>query len=306
MRLRALLIMLALLGSAALAFGQGNGSAEGAKAPAASSSELSASASAEMSKRVEVFLRKLYAWGPNYQLKLGAITPSAGGSLYTVPVDVTFNGQTDSAFVFVTKDGRFMIRGDIQDLNADPLTPMEKQLHLDGYASKGPKNAKVVMVEFGDFECPSCRQLDTLLRTLLPQYPQVRLVFKDFPLEQVHPWADTAAVAGHCVLQKSEDAFWKFHDAVYDSQDLISPENAYDKLTDLATDAGVDPATFKACMADPNSKDPVQKSIEEGRALQINSTPTTFVDGRTVVGPDENTLRQFLDYDLVQSPLNTR
>jgi len=292
--------MIALFGSAALAGGQANGPAEPPKAPAASPSDLSPSASAEMSKRVEAYLRKLYAWGADFQLKIGPITSSAGGTLYTLPVEVTSEGRSDSALVYVTKDGKYMIRGDIQDLNSDPLDAMRKQLDLHGYASKGPENAKVVLVEFGDFECPSCRELDTLLRSLLPQYPQVRLVFKDFPLEQVHPWAMTAAIAGHCVLQKSQEAFWKFHDKVYDSQDLISPENAYDKLTDIATDAGADPAALKACMADPNSKDQVQKSLDEGRSLQVNSTPTTFVDGRSVVGPDENTLHQFIDYDLGQ------
>ena len=86
-----------------------------------------------------------------------------------------------------------MFRGEIQDLNGDPLADTRQQLHLEGYPSKGPANAKVVLVEFADFECPVCRQLDQGLRELLVKYPQVRLVFKDFPIEQIHPWARTAA-----------------------------------------------------------------------------------------------------------------
>jgi protein-disulfide isomerase len=301
MGIRTFLTTAFFFGIATLAAGQAASPVPPPKASTASPSDLSPAASAEMTKRVEAYLRKVYAWGPNFQVKIGPITQSAGGALYTLPVEVSMNGQSDTAIVYVTKDGGYLIRGDIQNLNANPLESMRNQLHTDGYAFKGPADAKVVLVEFGDFECPSCRQLDTLLRQMLPQYPQVKLVFKDFPLEQVHPWAMTAAIAGHCVLQKSEDAFWKFHDSVYDSQDLISPENAYSKLTDLASSAGADQDAFKACMADPETKNTVQKSIDEGRSLQINSTPTTFVDGRTVVGPDEATLEQFINYDLPQN-----
>lgn len=302
MEIRALLTTAVFLGVTTLAAGQAASPAPAPKTSTASPSDLSPAASAEMTKRVEAYLRKVYAWGPNFQVKIGPITQSAAGALYTLPVEVSMGGQADTAIVYVTKDGGYLIRGDIQNLGVDPLEAMRGQLHTDGYAFKGPANAKVVLVEFGDFECPSCRQLDTLLRQMLPQYPQVKLVFKDFPLEQVHPWAMTAAIAGHCVLQKSEDAFWKFHDAVYDSQDLISPENAYSKLLDLATSAGADADAFKLCMADPQTKNIVQKSIDEGRSMQINSTPTTFVDGRTVVGPDETTLQQFINYDLSQNP----
>jgi protein-disulfide isomerase len=301
MRIRALLAMLALVGIAHLVAAQ-TSSPSTQSAPqspkAGAPTDLSPAMAADMSKRVEAFLRKMYAWGPAYEVKVGPIVATPGAPLYSVPVDVKAGGQTDSAIVYVTPDGKYMIRGDIQDLNADPLAATRQQLHLDGYASKGPADAKVVLVEFGDLECPSCRQLDTLFRQLLPQYPQVRLVFKDFPLEQVHPWAMTAAIASHCVLQKSADAFWNFHDAVYDSQDLITPENAYAKLGELAAKAGADPGAFRACMTDPNSKIPVEKSIEEGRTLQVNSTPTTFVDGRGVTGPDANLLQQYVDYDL--------
>jgi protein-disulfide isomerase len=255
-------------------------------------------ASDAIAKRVEAFLRNEYAWGPDYKLKIGPFTPAPAGDLYQVPVEVTAEGGTDSAILFVSKDGHYMFRGELTDLNKDPLAETRSQLHLENYASKGPANAKVVLVEFGDFECPSCRQLDVLLRTILPQYPQVRLVFKDFPLEQIHPWAMTGALAGRCVLQQSQDAFWKFHDAVYDNQDAISPENAYAKLADLAQQAGAKPDTYKICMADPKTPEAVRQSLEEGKAVQITGTPTTFIDGRRIVGPDASLLKQYMDFDL--------
>jgi len=253
--------------------------------------------SGAIEKRVEDFLRKWYAWGPDFQLKIGPVKPSPAGDLYEVAVQVTAQGGSDTAIVYVTKDGHYMLRGDLQDLNGDPLGDTMRKLNLQGAASKGPADAKIVLVEFGDLECPSCRQLDYVLRSVLPKYPQVRLVFKDFPLETIHPWAMSAAITGRCALQQSSDAFWKYHDSVYDNQDLISPENAYNKLVEFAIQAGATEDKLKACIADPKTQDLVRQSMAEGHSLDVNSTPTTFVDGRRLVGPDQSLLEQYIQFD---------
>jgi protein-disulfide isomerase len=264
---------------------------------------LSAAESSAIAKRIEGFLRNEYAWGTDYELKVGPLTSAPAGDLYQTSVQVTAQGGSDSATIYVSKDGRYMFRGDLQDLNQDPLAETRSQLHLENYASKGPANAKVVVVEFADFECPVCRELDVLLRATLPQYPQVRLVFKDFPLETIHPWAMTAAIAGRCALQQSPDAFWKLHDAIYDNQDVISPENAYNKIADLAQQSGVNADAYKTCMADPKTPEAVHASMEEGRSLQVSATPTSFVDGRRLVGPDAALLKQYIEFD--QNPHQT-
>jgi protein-disulfide isomerase len=248
-------------------------------------------------KRVEDFLRKWYAWGPNFKLKIGPMKPSPAGDLYEVPVEVSAEGGSDSAVVYVTKDGHYMLRGDLQDLAGDPLGETMRKLNLQGAASKGPAEAKVVIVEFGDLECPSCRQLDYVLRSVLPKYPQVRLVFKDFPLETIHPWAMTAAITGRCVLQQSSEAFWKYHDAVYDSQDLLSPESAYNKLIETAVQAGATEDKLKACVTDPKTQELVRQSIAEGKSLGVTSTPTSFIDGRRLVGPDQSLIEQYIQFD---------
>ena len=164
-------------------------------------------------------MRHLYAWGTTFKLKLGPLRDTAIPGLYQVTVDVTVEGQTDSATFFVSKDGRYLLRGDIEDLNSDPLADTRKQMSLADMPSQGPANAKVVMVEYADFECPSCKQLDTILRTMLPNYPQVRLVYKDYPLIQIHPWALTAATAGRCAYKQNPALFWKFHNLLFDNQE---------------------------------------------------------------------------------------
>ena len=288
------ILLIAFVGAGLLAHAQSKSSGQAA-APTAGDPTPSAAAAIE--KRVEEFLRNVYAWGSDFEVKVGPVKPAPASGFYEVPVSVGTNGQSDSAIVYVSKDGRYMFRGEIQDMNSDPLAATRQQLHLDGFASKGPADAKIVLVEFADFECPACRQLDAILRPLLQKSPGVRLVFKDFPIEQLHPWAMTAALAGRCVLQTSSEAFWKFHDAVYDSQDLISPENAYNKLKDIAEASGVKDEQFQTCMADPKTADAVHRSVDEGHSLQISATPTTFVNGRRFVGPDEQSLQQFIQFD---------
>src|SRR5271156_6515239 len=112
-----------------------------AQAPAAKSAQassgLSAAESSAIAKRIEDYLRDEYAWGSDYELKVGTFTQALAGGLYQVSVEVTAQGGSDSAVVYVSKDGRYMFRGDLQDLNQDPLAETRSQLHLENYASKG-------------------------------------------------------------------------------------------------------------------------------------------------------------------------
>src|SRR4029077_21270705 len=187
--------------------------------------------------------------------------------------------------VYVSKTGNFLIRGELTDMSADPFADVRSKLHVGKSPSLGPEDAKITLIEFADFECPSCRQLDLVLRDLLPKHPEVRLVFKHFPLTNIHPWAMTAAIASQCAYHQSPAAFWKFHDMIYDSQDLISPSNAWDKMLEIASQQGLNAETFRTCMSDPQTTTEVNQSITEGHSVSVTATPTTFVNGRRVVGP---------------------
>ena len=90
------------------------------------------------------------------------------------------------------------------------------KLNIENQPAFGPPGAPVTIVEFGDLECPSCRAEAPLLRQLIPElYPgKVRVVFKDYPLESIHPWARAASIAGRCVFRQNKDAFWKFYTGI--------------------------------------------------------------------------------------------
>lgn len=257
-----------------------------------------APATAQIQERVEKYLRNLFAWGPSFAVKVGPLEPAPLPGFYRTSVKVSHNGKSQDANVYVSKDGRFLFRGEPDDMLADPFASNRARIHLDGNPSKGPGNARVVVVEFSDFECPHCRLLYQALKELEVRYPQVRFVFKDFPLTEIHPWAMTAAIAARCAYQQNPEAFWKLHDAIFDKQDLISAENAWDKMLDFARDAGLQLDRFRGCMASPEAKQAVEANASDARALQVASTPTLFVNGRPLVGADKEVIAQSIDFEL--------
>ncbi len=273
-----------------------------AKKPLGPSATRTSSPTGSFDKRLEAYLRQLYAWGPSFHLKIGPLKGAPVPGFYEVPVEVTMSGQSDSAVVYVSKDGRYLLRGDLQDMTADPLAVVRSQIHLPNNPSKGPANAPVVVVEYSDFQCPSCRQLHQTLRTIAPNYPEVRFVFKEFPLSQIHPWAMTAALAGRCAYIQKPEAFWKLHDSIFDSQDIITPENVWQRMLDFAAQAGLDPAAFRSCMGSQQATDALNANVKEGQTLKIANTPTVFVNGRRLVGGDPNLLEQFIHYELANPP----
>jgi protein-disulfide isomerase len=249
-----------------------------------------------LESRVEKYLRNLYAWGPEFELKVGPSKPAIFPELLEVPVTVSMGEQSDTAVVYVSKTGNFLIRGELSDMSADPFADIRSQLHVGTSPSMGPENAKVTLIEFADFECPSCRQLDLILREFLPAHPEVRLVFKHYPLTDIHPWAMTAAIASQCAYQQSPDAFWKIHDAIFDAQEVISPSNVWDKMQELASQQGLNLEAYKSCIINPETAAQVKSSIEEGHAVKVTATPTTFVNSRRVVGPDKPLLNQYTTF----------
>jgi protein-disulfide isomerase len=269
--------------------------ATAAQNPPASSAGPSA---AELQKRTEAFVRNIFAWGPEYQVKVGVLKPASLPGFYQVTIEVSVGSASDTALMYISKDGRHLIRGDVLDTNEDPFAENRRKISLEGRPSLGPAAARVVVVDFSDFQCPHCRQLDQLLRELQPRYPQVRFVSKHFPLSQIHPWAETAHLAAECTQRLNPAAYRKVHHAIFDRQDKITTESVWQTMLEVTGQAGVDPVDFKACMVAPETKAAVQKDVAEGQAVKIANTPTVFVNGRRVVGGDPQILRQYIDYEL--------
>jgi protein-disulfide isomerase len=252
-------------------------------------------------KTVEAYLRHMYAFGSDVQVTVAAPKESPIPGLLEADVVVKIGENSENAILYLSKDGKYLVRGDIADLSKDPLAENRAKIDMKGAPVLGDPKAIVTLVEYSDFECPVCRNLHGLLRDMLPKYPQVRVVFKDFPLETLHPWARTAALAGRCAYIQNPAAFWKMYDSIYEQQEIISASNAWTKMADFARQAGLNGETFKSCMAGAEAAAAVDASRTNGLALEVNSTPTIFVNGRRVVGADDRTIEQFIQYEIAQN-----
>jgi protein-disulfide isomerase len=145
--------------------------------------------------------------------------------------------------------------------------------------SQGKADAPVTVVEYSDFQCPFCFRVMPTLKELRAKYgDKMRLVWKDFPLTQIHPQAFVAAQAGNCAREQGK--FWEYHDQLFANQAALQPEN----LKKYAAAVGLDAAKFDACLDGAKYEDRVQASLGIGTRLGINSTPTVYVNGRMVNG----------------------
>jgi protein-disulfide isomerase len=267
----------------------------------ASSGNSAAAAPSQTQKSIEAYLRNLYAFGPDVQVTVGAPKESGVEGLLEITINVVIGENKEAAKFYISKDGRYLFRGELSDMTKDPLAEARAKIQMNDAPSLGDAKAPVTLVEYSDFECPVCRNLHDVLRGMMPNYAgKIRVVFKDFPIEQIHPWARTAAIAGRCAYQQDPKAFWKMYDLIYDNQELISAANAWTKMTDYASQAGLNADTFKSCMAGPAAGEAVNASRANGQLLEVASTPTIFVNGRRLVGADPHLLEQYINYELAQ------
>jgi protein-disulfide isomerase len=149
----------------------------------------------------------------------------------------------------------------------------------DGYPSLGPEDAKIVIVEFSDFQCPFCRRFyQETYQALLEAYPgQIRFVYRNLPLEQIHSEAMPAAVAARCANE--QNAFWQYHDLLFSSETL-----GQDVYIQYATDLGLDVQAFQECLTSDRNDAFIQEDMDFAVNMGVRSTPTFFINGLAIVG----------------------
>jgi protein-disulfide isomerase len=160
-----------------------------------------------------------------------------------------------------------------------PPATIRVEVSTEGAPIRGASDAPVTVVEFSDFECPFCKQTHPTLKQLLERYPgKVRLVYRDFPLDSIHPQARRAAEAARCAQDQGK--FWEYHDVLFTQSPQLAPED----LRRYAGQVGVDVTKFDSCLAAGIQKAAVQRDLDEGIRLGITGTPAFFVNGRTLTG----------------------
>jgi len=234
----------------------------------------------------DAYLRHLLGLPADVQVKVDDPKPSVLAGFKEVEVHLSLGSSYQDETFFVSNDGKKIIRGYAYDINQNPFQPELDKLKTDSSPSFGVPAAPVVMVVFSDFQCPNCKEEAKVMRDNIPaKYPkEVRVYFKDFPLEAIHPWAKAGAICGRCVFKENAAAFWKFHDWIYEHQPEITPENLKDKVLEWAKSNDIDTLQLGRCIENRATEAEVDKEITEGRALKVQGTPTTFMNGRRLFG----------------------
>ena len=252
----------------------------------------------EMQRKVEVMLRQKANLPPETTVRVGGLTPSEFPGYDTVTVTVENEGRVSKPISFLlSRDNKTLAQVTKFDITADPkaLVSPEGRPYRGG-----PASAPVVIVAFDDLECPFCAKLHTaIFPALTERYgDKVRIVYKDFPLSEIHPWATRAAIDTNCLAAQSNDAYWSAVDYVHahageigaDPKDAKAEKTlprATEQLDALTREQGtfrkIDMTRLNACL-EKGDATAVTASRELGVKLGVDSTPSLFINGDKIDG----------------------
>jgi len=146
----------------------------------------------------------------------------------------------------------------------------------------GDPNAPVTFIEFGDYQCPFCKRMfDETEKQLREEYVKtgkVKMVYRDFPLESIHPYAISSAMAAECA--KDQGKYWLYHDLLFDKQNEIPTQNFIGWAEEL--EMNID--EFRGCFDSKKYADEIQKDLQDGLAAGVEGTPATFINGKFISG----------------------
>src|SRR5579872_723925 len=226
----------------------------------------------DLTQKIERQVRATYSIPATVRITIGTLRPSdfTGYDALTITME---GGEKKQTYDFLlSKDGKTLARMTKLDLTKDPYVEAMKKIDLNGRPTRGSKDAKVVVVNFDDFECPFCSRMhQTLFPELLKEYgDRVTFIYKDYPLTEIHPWAVHAAVDADCLASQNADAYWDFADYIHANKQEVDKEkaltarfDAVDKMAELQGQKhNLDSGKLQACIKAQN-EDPVRASMKE-------------------------------------------
>ncbi len=265
-------------------------------------SDKASTDTAALNRRIAQKVRSTFQLPSSLDVSVGQRGPSEIPGYDIVPVTLSNGNHTSTHQFLISKDDKTLIEWEKLDISKDLMDT----INTEGRPERGNKDAKVTIVNYDDFECPFCSRMhQTLFPDLMKVYGnQVKIVYKDYPLVEIHPWAMHAAVDANCLATQSGDAYWEFADYIHANQKIINGEKRdidqeygrIDQLTrDLGTKHKLDAARLDACIKKQDDS-AVRTSMAEGDKLGVDSTPTMFVNGERIAGAaSEDQLRSVID-----------
>lgn len=257
--------------------------------------DLAQATDAEMTAR----LREEFKVPSSTKVSVGAFKRSPSPEFEEATLALAEAGRPQQErTVLLTRDHKHLILSELYNLGVDPRQMALRTISLQNEASQGPANAPVTIVEYADLECPMCARMHEFLETKVrPRYgDKVRIVFKEFPLVNIHDWSYNAAIATQCAYEINPASYVPLRSAIFRNQQLINIANLRDTLLSLGEQAGVDRVKLAGCLDSKATTARVQRDMAEGKRIDVVSTPTVFINGRMMVGlPSEDAYFQAID-----------
>jgi protein-disulfide isomerase len=247
----------------------------------------------DTARLVERQVRAHYALPSDVKVVVGALRPSEFANYDALTVTISSSNKKQDFEFLLSRDHKALVRFTKFDLTSDPYAEIIKKIDVRGRPTRGNVNAKVTVVNYDDFECPFCSQMHAaLFPGLFKEYgDRVVFIYKDYPLEEIHPWAVHAAVDANCLAAQNVDAYWEYADYLHANQSAINGEKGRDgqnaELDKLATSQGqkhnLDAARLQVCLKAQDDK-AVRASMHEGDTVGVDATPTMFINGQKLDG----------------------
>src|SRR6266496_5820551 len=274
----------------------------------------SAQAPTELSQKIERQLRVAYNVPQTVKVLISVPHGSEFPNYDALTVTFEGDGKKQTYDFLLSKDQKTLMRMTKMDLSKDPYAENMKKIDTKGRPVRGNPNAKVVVVNYDDFQCPYCSSMHkTLFPQLLKEYgDRVAFIYKDFPLSEIHPWAIHAAVNANCLAAQNADAYWEFADYIHAHRDVVNAEKgldnqfaALDRMTlDETGKFKLDKDKLQVCVK-AQDQQAVKASVKEGEALDVSGTPAMFINGQLVDGARPAAeLRELFDNALKQAGLS--
>lgn len=249
----------------------------------------------DVARKIERQVRSYYTLPADVKITVGDITPNSdlpGYDGVSVTIDSGEGKSKDYKFL-IAKDRSNMLRVTKFDLTKDPFGEVMSKINVTGRPSRGAKGAKIVVVNFDDFECPYCAAMHKMLfPEILKEYgDRVTFIYKDYPLAEIHPWAIHAAVDANCLAAQNTDAYWDFADTIHankrDVDNEKTPEARFEAIDKIAVLQGqkhnLDVTKLQACVK-AQDDGAVRASMKEADGIGVNATPTLFINGQKIDG----------------------
>jgi protein-disulfide isomerase len=247
----------------------------------------------KVDRRIEILVRSQLNVPQDWRVDVGPRSKSDIAGYDAVPI--TFTSSTDAnkkqtLNFLISRDGNTLARLSKWDISKDP----SEMISTDSRPVRGNPQAKVTIINFDDLECPYCARMHAQLfpDTINRYKDQIKVVYKDYPLIEIHPWALRAAIDANCVAIQNPTAYWNYVDYLHTHGDDITgpdrdPVKSAAALDKIARDEGqrskLDTEKLNACLTKQDDS-VVRASLKEGDALGVDGTPTLFINGERLSG----------------------